>query len=247
MQRKSFPEGVNDLESFAQWATDQLPTIANISDEDEEAVYLAREMVSALPISLAEGDMADEVQKAYDSFAKFKTVLVTGIENKIAALPDPANVSTSDADEINSIWEAYADFNSDLKPLISSDSVDRLKQVYSGLSEALFDWHMQNNTPFVALTTDRDGIKYAFFGQNFEEAKFPGSFNTTKCTSIIGRGNFDAADFFSAAGDICIIPALQLWTALRLMVEQYRVQAITYLLAFSILRCRVLQRLNPRD
>ena len=79
-------------------------------------VFLAREMVSALPLSLAEGDMADEVQKAYDSYAKFRTVLVGGIEDRITALPDPADVTVGDVDEINGVWDDYKNFNTDFRP-----------------------------------------------------------------------------------------------------------------------------------
>ncbi len=197
---EAFPEGVTNLAGLAQWAVDQVPALDDIGPDDEEAVFLAREMVSALPLSFAEGDMADEVQKAYDSYARFRTVLVDDIEARIAALPDPADVKASDADEINGVWDDYTNFNTDFKPLISTDATARLSEVYSALSDVLFDWHMENGTPFVSTATDSDGIKHVFFGQTFEEFKYPSDFNTTGCIAVIGRGNFTADDFFGSYG-----------------------------------------------
>ena len=198
---KALPDGVTNLAGFAQQTVDGLPAIDDIGPDDEEAVFLARELVSALPLSFAEGDMADEVQKAYDAYARFRTVLVDDMEARIAALPDPGDVEVDDEEEINGVWDDYENFNADFKPLIAAEATARLDAVYSALAEELFDWHMANSTPFVSIDTLSDGNKRVNFGDSFEEFKYPGANGyLSGATTYVGRGNFAAADFFGSYG-----------------------------------------------
>ncbi|HWR56199.1 MAG TPA: DUF4430 domain-containing protein, partial [Negativicutes bacterium] len=198
---KALPTGVTDIQGFAQYAVDRLPATDAITPVDEEAILLARNIVSALPYSLAAGDLAEEVQKAYAAYAALPAVLLADIEGKIAALPETGDVTVDDQEQITGVWNAYGSFNPAFKLQISAQSVTRLNQVFSRLQEVLFDWQMANGTPFVSIDTLTDGTKRLNFGQTFAEFQYPSTNDYTMgATTYIGRGNFTAADFFGSFG-----------------------------------------------
>ena len=199
---KALPAGITDLRGFVQWAVDQIPdNLSGIAPSDANAIYLARQLASALPLSLARGDMADAYQKAYASYTQLGVALVNDIEARIDALPAAADVTVADSDAINAVWNLYQNFDTAFKPNIPSTYYsNKLKPAYNALQDAWYSYYMANGTPFVSEDTLQDGTKRVNHGNTFAEFQYPDTSTASHATTYIGRGNFNSSDFFSNGG-----------------------------------------------